>query len=258
MSALTAIAASKEALDMAKDMKDDFPKIVKFFNRNFRKNIRVLVVGESGTGKSQFLSTIHGKKEFVTESTMVSYSSKLELPNGRIVEFIDTPGQQSLMSERKHSINAINRKNYVGVINLVCYGYQATEDTNPSVVFQGEQIKDSYLKENRAKELKQLEEWLPNIDAESDIKWVLTVVNKADIWWEKQDEVLSYYKSDKYWGKIKDILRVSSAEVIPYCSVITPFCHKPMKLVFGEQDKYALHCRLCDELSKLIKQEWPK
>lgn len=258
MSAAAVITASKEVFDMAKNVKDNYSEIVKFFNRHFRRKIRVLVVGESGTGKSQFLSTIQKKKKFVSNSTMVSYSSELELPNGRIVEFIDTPGQQSLLPERKHSINDINRKNYVGVINLVCYGYQATEETNPAIVFQGEQIKDSYLKENRAKELKQLEEWLPNIDAESDIKWVLTIVNKADVWWEKKDEVLSYYRSEKYWKKIKDIMRVSSAEVIPYCSVITPFCHKPMKLVFGEKDKYELHCHLCDELSKLIKQEWPK
>lgn len=258
MSLLTAFTTSKEVFDMAKEVKDSYPKIIKFFNRNFRKNIRVLVVGESGTGKSQFLSTIHGKKEFVADSTMVSYSSKLELPNGRIVEFIDTPGQQSLMQDRKRRINAINRKGYDGIINLVCYGYQATEETNPSIVFQGGQIKDSYLKENREKELKQLEEWLPNIDVESNIKWVLTIVNKADVWWEQKDEVLSYYNSDKYGTKLNEILRVSTTEVIPYCSVIVPFCHRPMTLIFGEKDKYVLHCHLCDELSKLIEQEWPK
>ena|GEM_PF-6999557 len=48
-------------------------------NRKFRKPIRILIVGESGTGKTQFLSAIRAKKEFILRSTMASYPCKFEL-----------------------------------------------------------------------------------------------------------------------------------------------------------------------------------
>lgn len=258
MNPVTAISTVKEVYDLAKDAKEDYNCIIKWINRKFRKPIRILIVGESGTGKTQFLSAIRAKKEFILRSTMASYPCKFELPNGRIVEFMDTPGQQSLLTDRKRKINAINRKYYVGIINLVCYGYQALEDTDASIVFQGDVVKDSYLRENREKELKQLEEWLPNIDSNCEIKWVLTIINKADIWWEKKEEVISYYQNSKYAEKLNEIVRISQTEVIPYCSIISPFCHKPMKIIFGEKNKDELYCNLRDELCKLTNQEWPK
>ncbi len=258
MKFLTLLETSKEAIEMVNEAPENYHKIVKLFNRYCRSTIRILVVGESGTGKSQFLSTVCKKKEFVSDSTMVSYPCLLELPNGRMVEFIDTPGQQSLEPERKRSIKDITRKKYSGIINLVCYGYQATEETETSLVFQGDVIRESYLKDNREKELKQLEEWLSEIDKDSNVQWVLTIINKADVWWEMKDDVVSYYNDTKYGAKLKELARVSKTEVLPYCSVIAPFCHKPMKLVFSEKEKYTLHCRLCSELKKLTDQEWPK
>lgn len=258
MGVLKVLETSREAIEIVNEAPENYRKIVKMFNKYCRPTIRVLVVGESGTGKSQFLLTICKKKEFVSDSTMISYPCQLELPNGRMVEFIDTPGQQSLKPERKRSIKDIIRKKYSGIINLVCYGYQVTEETDASLVFQGDVIKESYLKENREKELKQLEEWLPEIDKDSNVKWVLTIINKADVWWEKRDEVIYYYKNTKYGEKLKELLKVSITDVLPYCSVINPFCHKPMKLIFGEKEKYTLHCHLCSELKNLTDQEWPK
>lgn len=98
MNPVTAISTVKEAYDLAKDAKEDYNCIIKWINRTFRKPIRILIVGESGTGKTQFLSAIRAKKDFILRSTMASYPCKFELPNGRIVEFMDTPGQQSLIS----------------------------------------------------------------------------------------------------------------------------------------------------------------
>lgn len=232
-------------------------KLKKLYNKYICKTTRVLVVGESGSGKTQFLKTLTKVGGIEKQSTMLSHSVKLELADGHMVEFIDTPGQQSLQDQRGTAINDISRKKYQGIINIVCYGYQASSDTNLSDVFKSgtTEVKESYLDNNRKKELKQLEEWIPRIDSECKLEWVLTVVNKADIWYEKKEEVMAYYGS-KYKDMMVRISQFEKSASVPYCSVITPFCNMPMQLTMTDDDRLIMHKGLCDQLALLMKLTW--
>lgn len=224
-----------------------------------KRPIRVLVLGESGSGKSQFLSTIQSKRNYIQERTKISDKIKMLLPNGRTVEFVDVPGHQSLKMERDKYTNDISRGKFQGIINVVCFGYQSSSEVKTEDVFQSDGVvKESYLKDNRARELKQLEEWLSKVDNKSNLKWVLTLVNKADIWWENSKEIVDYYELAEYNDKVKELSRVSTIAAVPYCSVITPFCDRPMKLIFGEKEKNVLHRYLCNQLTCLTGEQWPK
>jgi GTPase Era involved in 16S rRNA processing len=259
MDAATIISTSLQVADLVKETYVNYPCIKKWFNRKFRKPIHVLIVGESGSGKTQFLSTIQGEDNFPEKRTMFSHDSTLELPNGRRVIFCDTPGHQSMKPERDRSINDINRKKYNGIVNIVCYGYQSTEGLKESDVFQGDSIKESFLKENRERELKQIQEWLPRIDKNCQVDWVLTIINKADIWWEQKEQVVDYYaEGSSYEHELQQISRLTKAAIIPYCSLISPFMGRPRPSIFGDKIKYALHVNLCKQLGELIGIEWLK
>ena len=251
-------AISTQVIDLAAKAHDQYPFFKKLFN-SCKKPIRVLIVGESGSGKSQFLLTIQGKKEFSNDRTTLSQCSMLKLPNGRRVEFWDTPGHQTLKQERGRKLNEISRKKFDGIVNLVCFGYQSTNDIDHTMIYQGGEIKESFLKDNREKELKQIKEWTDRIDGESGVKWVLTIINKADVWWEQKEKVIEYYQEgSEYHEELKTLSKMMSIDIVPYCSVISPLFGRPMTLVFGEKEKHLLHLQLCHHLSNLIGTQWHK
>lgn len=259
MDAASIISTSLQVADLASNVYSNHNKIIRCFNRIFRKPINVLIVGESGSGKSQFLSTVQKRTEFSDSRTIISHKSTFVLPNGRRVDFYDTPGHQTLKQERIKTINEISRKKFSGIVNVVCCGYQAVEGAKVTEAFRGDEVKEDFLKENRARELKQLQEWMPHVDKNSNIEWVLTIVNKADIWWGDNINALSLYADNsQYDNELRTLTKVAHVVIVPYCSVIAPFMGKPMKLLFGEKDKYALYLNLCKHLSDLIGIEWLK
>lgn len=227
------------------------------FNKYLKPKKRILVVGESGSGKSQFIECLKEKGAIVTESTMNVRIVDITLPSGRRVEFTDTPGQQTLQDQRNRAINYICGKKYNGIINFVCYGYQATADTKEDDVFQAgtTNVKPNYLEDNRRKELDQVDEWIDRIDGNSGVEWVLTIVNKADIWYDQRQDVMSYYNS-LYRERLSGIKNFKQIPLIAYCCVITPFCKKPMTIAMGEKEKVAMHHNLLETLSDLLHISW--
>lgn len=260
MDILTIISNALQSVDTLEKLHNSgvIHKIPFYINKYFKKTIHILIVGESGSGKSQFLATIQGRKSFAHTRTRVTEKSKVVLPNGYCVRFYDTPGHQILKSERLKALNALNRRKYDGIVNIVCYGHQSVDNVEVSTIFHGDVVREDYLNANKKKELKQVEEWLERIDRDSGVKWLLTIVNKADVWFEKSDEVLSYYREGLYSQALASLQRFVKLDVIPYCSVITPFCDKPMRLVMGEKEKHALHLNFCNSISKLSEVEWPE
>ena len=252
MDTIAAIDMTIKAAEATKEFKENYSKIKYVFNW-MRPSIKVLVVGESGSGKTQFLASIRDKKEYVDDRTKVSVTRTLTLPNGRRVEFCDTPGHKSLKAERGRKINKIASGKFDGIINIVCYGYQSAENIDTSNIFKGGEIKEEFLELNREKESQQVQEWLGRIYGDSKVKWVLTIVNKADVWWKNYEDVMSHYEEGStYNDTLQDIARISSISSLPYCSVISPLFGKPMTIVFGEKDKYALYDRFQKHLIDLI------
>lgn len=89
-----------------------------------------------------------------------------------------------------------------------------------------------------------------------NLGWIITVVNKADIWFNKRDEILDYYQKDGNYSKsIFGDFSTRVRYVYPYCSIISPFCKKPMLLELGERTKLEMHNKLKDDLLRLIKNE---
>lgn len=139
-----------------------------------------------------------------------------------------------------------------GIINIVNYGYQSTEKTIVDTVFKVGtiEVKEEYLRENRKRELEQIKEWMEFVNAKGKVRWILTVVNKADIWYRKFDEVMDYYQRGAYFQQITELHHVADLPIFPFCSIITPFCGRPMILAMSEKEKREMHDALYEELVK--------
>lgn len=230
-----------------------FSKLVYIYNR-LRPSIKIGVYGDSGTGKSQFLSTITGNGIYKNGSTMNLKRYKLVLESGRAIEFIDTPGHHSLSINRERLKIKIQNNKITGIINIVSYGYQDNPDIDLDEAFDVDkkEVKESYLEDNRKREIERTEEIIKAIVPEVKLKWIITLVNKADIWYKDKNEVLKYYKEGNYHTKISELQCTTNLFVYPFCSIITPFANRPMLLIYGEKDKYQMYDDFFEGLQELV------
>lgn len=237
------ISAASTVVDAAELASISGSKIVRFFNKHFRSKIRVLVYGDSGVGKTQFLKTLTGNNAYSTvpKRTRQLQHYSLTLASGRQVELIDTPGHHTNRYERNTALNDMVRGRVDGIINLVDYGYQDSElvQDNPEAVFQTgtSTVKQEYLRNNRKMEISRTKEFIERIGPDVNVKWIITVINKADVWDSERDTVINYYCNEDYHEAIQELEHSVQMVVNPFCSVITPFGNKEMTLTYSERDK---------------------
>lgn len=229
-------------------------KVKYLYNRYLCSSVKIGVYGDSGTGKTQFLSTITGNGIYVEDRTRDLENYEFILTNGRRVKFIDTPGHKTAQTIRDElKIQILNNK-ISGIINIVNYGYQDGPGLNPDDVFHIDMrtVKDSYLRDNRKREILRTSEFIDIITSKIKVNWIITLVNKADIWYENREEVLNYYEAGEYNEKISELKRVTKLLVYPFCSIITPFANRPMLLNCGEKEKQQMIDIFLKKLQELI------
>lgn len=231
-------------------------KIKYNFNYYARAPIRVIIFGESGVGKTQFINSLLNRPESTNRTRQIEPSTMI-LSNGRKVVLFDTPGHQSLKQERYRMAELITKKKIKGIINVVNYGYNEVDTIDAVKIFTEESssiVKDEYLKENRKREISQLDDWLRHINAKSSVQWVITVINKADIWFENQSAVLAHYEEGEYGIKLRQLSTCCHVDTYEYCSVISPFYDRPMTILIGDSKKRELRSNLEQGLINLIKR----
>ena len=216
---------------------------------------KIVIYGESGVGKSQFLNSLMGNTFVVESRTEDIKTYKWDFPDGHRIELIDVPGHRSLSNIRQRLEKEFSHGRIYGVINLVAHGYLISSDVNKANVFTvGPQktVKTQYLSDNRNRELSQINEWIKNLRADNKVKWFMTVVNKADIWYSERNEVIESYKNGAYRDLVKQLeLSCSKVVTYPYCSIISPFGGEPMMLSMSEHHKWEMHKTLIDEIFSL-------
>lgn len=225
------------------------------FNYYFRKPIRVVVFGCSGTGKSQFIQSLRNEAYKEQERTRLILPCRIILEDGYKLEIIDTPGHQSLEKARRDMCMDLVRKKVKGIINIVNFGYSETDQIDDNQVFKvgTNEVKAEYLRDNQKRELQQIEEWISFVDKKTKIKWVVTLINKADIWYNNKTNVFEYYENGEYANKLQELKHCCALYTFPYCCLISPFCDKPMLLEFGEKEKQKYQEDLKSNFLKLVR-----
>lgn len=230
-------------------------KRIPYIINQFRSPIKVVVYGESGVGKTQFVNTITMSHEYAKSRTRdISRGHILKLSNGRRVELIDIPGQSSYIQKRASLVNLYKKGEIKGVINIVAYGYLAKPETRENEAFKigTDIIKPKFLRDNLKLELKQTKEWIELVSNNKNVEWVMHIINKADLWYDKEQAVTEYYELHDYRRDVIDPLSPKRRwKLLHYCSTMTSFLKHHLPHAIDEEMKEMLHKNLMKELEEL-------
>jgi len=195
----------------------------------FKKKESVLVLGLSGTGKSNLLTSLSAAGGLVdalsAEDRTVSAVHHKVTINDKPFVVIDTPGESQHRSLRRTEIvDLIRRGNgKARIINVVSYGYHEYGAGRPDAITSSKKPRTEFLERNRQNEIHALAEWVASLGSRETTAWITTVVTKADLWWSEKDTVLPHYQSGAYDAAIRQIDADIHHTVLPYSSVVHKF-----------------------------------
>lgn len=242
-----AVAALKEAKDQGA-----FRRLIDFF----KKKPRIIILGCTGTGKTNFLESL--TKPVVSaiprEDRTLYTEAKNLLVKDKTYRFIDTVGDVQRDADRSLAIReAMAAKGGIaGIVNVVAYGYHEYDLSKKDVFDAHGTVKPSFLELHRQEELKQLAEWVELLGDPLTAHWLITVVNKADLWWDQRGQILEYYNKGDY-NKALGGARKLKPRALAYSSAFHRFYgDAPMCGTFDENDHRQTRKRLFDALVKAL------
>jgi hypothetical protein len=217
--------------------------------------VHVLMMGTSGVGKTMLIKSLReARPQPISrrDRTLATHDQRLPVSRNRRVIFWDTPGQDLHAAARRKTRIKLRNKKRLGVLNVVAYGYSERDVALQDALTQSEEPRNAWLREERAKEIARLDEWLPDLGHTS--KFVLTLVSKADLWWSEEAAVRGHYE----YGEYAQVIRQAGVEnhyVLMFCSVITRFFDRYMpNNRFDQTDQIQLHAQLGEQLRRLVEQ----
>ena len=185
---------------------------------------KILVVGNTGTGKTALVRNLLASEplpEPPDEST--KYSEEIIGKNNVIL--VDTPGNRPFVSELNKQLEQVGAGRFLGVLNVVAAGYNDSlarsvkEDDTPAYLDDGS-LNESFLREWRDDDLKFLNDWfLSQRWLQGRVGWMITAINKYDLWNADESNVMAYYgKEGEYGKKIADIIGRANYFTVAVCA----------------------------------------
>lgn len=215
------------------------PTTVARLRSYIRGRNRVIVVGSTGAGKTQLIDSLSDLlPPAISYLDRTGFASSDDLQVGKqFFRVWDTPGQASFAGERSTTIRAVSSKPF-GVINVVAYGYHEYRADLTTLTDSTGQVRGDYLKRHRELEIKQLRSIIPHLVGNPNLRWFLTVVAKADLWWDEKDTVLDYYERGKYADAYGPLGWLGGPVVLEHCSVMHPFYNRvPISGHYSDDDR---------------------
>jgi energy-coupling factor transporter ATP-binding protein EcfA2 len=215
-----------------------------------RKKHKVLILGSTGVGKTNFLESLTDLvPKAIEQMNRTEFAEKhsIKIAKQPFI-FVDTPGQIEHQSRRIAAIRDAMRGDIAGVINVVSYGYHEWRIGQKSVFDASSAVREEFLKQHREKELESLREWTTLLGGRETVGWLITVVTKADLWWHRQDEVFDYYRSGAYYAALGEAQSLRPV-VLEYCSVFHKFYGTGLLSgTFDEADRVRARAHLLRQL----------
>lgn len=234
---LTGAKAATTAISLSKQAKE-LGLLDRLINA-FKKKHKILVLGATGVGKSQLMnSLVNEMPQAISNMNRTEFKDDIYLKiSTNIFVFVDTPGQEHHKSRRMEAIRDAMKEGVEGIINVVSYGYHESR-VGKNVVFDDKgKIKQEFLKERRKVEIDLLKEWTELLGDKETSKWLITLVNKADLWWHDKEKILSYYETGQY-SKSLGSAKILSPSVVSYCAVFHKFYgESPISGFFDDKDR---------------------
>lgn len=190
----------------------------------FARKRTVLLLGTSGVGKTSLLDSLNGLvPDAIHHLTRTEIAKKHRMKfDGANIVFLDTPGQEHHGSRRMEAIRQSMRQDHLGVINVTSFGYHEHSTGLQEAFNDDGSVSQDYLAKHRTVEIAGLNEWIELLGDPNTTRWFMTVVTKADLWWDERTKAIDYYRNGEYsehLGSMKQLHPV----VIDFCSVTHKF-----------------------------------
>ena len=158
-------------------------------------------MGASGVGKTQLirsLTSLVPELVSIVERTHFVEKNRIEV-DGKLFEFVEAPGELIRYKIRDSAIKEAVRQKYSLIINVVASGYHEYSEHNANRVFDEEgNIFEEFTETHKEIEIDMLSEWCEQFDRSKSLPNLVTVVSKADIWWDQRENVILHYKDGEY------------------------------------------------------------
>ena len=177
-----------------------------FWSRVRDKHLRIPVFGAGGSGKSTFSKAIVSNDPYnVAEPYQESLGIEIKKLDGPVPgDIVVAPGQtRRIKSQWSELYELLREQKAPGFCNVVSYGYHNFEFFKSDDLDLGEDatptdILDAFLENRREKEINALKELLDSLKDFKGFTWMITIINKQDIWWSQRDLVKEYYVDGEY------------------------------------------------------------
>lgn len=221
----------------------------------FRKKPHIVVLGSTGTGKTNLLRCLANSAGLVgaihpSARTEASRPQHVRINNTPFI-VVDTPGQAFHQPDRLKTVREAMARDKVRIINVVSDGYHEYLDRADEAV-RNKQPVEEFLEHHRQQEIDSVKEWLPIIGDRNTTEWVVTVITKADLWWSEQGRVVAHYTAGEYGQLLRQIDAGLPHAVAPFCSVIHRFYGTARQPgVFDDSDRAAINTHFIEQLVEL-------
>ncbi len=190
-----------------------------------RYGAKILVVGYTGTGKTALITNLLASEPVeILESTKQAEERAVKIPltkkskqypqripdkylRGPNVILVDTPGNVMFKSELEKQLGHLGSGQFLGIVNVVAAGYNDSaafrlETDDPPAYLDNGEVNPDYLQSNREQDLKFLKDWFHGNQWLHDrVRWMITAVNKYDLWSPEKMRILDYYGREGVYGK---------------------------------------------------------
>lgn len=198
--------------------------LIRLITQKVRRKNEVLVLGISGSGKTNFLKSLETPAirpiDRFERSQFTQRHNKVFANSSRAFRFHDTPGQAMHISRRMEALRTVAAKKRFGIINVVSYGYVESGSIPAQNAVKNGTAVPSYLQQQRDLEIDAIKEWLPAVAHEAE--FIITLVSKADLWFSSRHDVRTHYETG-FYGEAISRAGVKRHSVIEYSSVIHNF-----------------------------------
>lgn len=180
-----------------------------------RGRLSIIVFGPTGVGKStlgdflcQGREYAVGRGNYVPSVTVEEYA----LPGEVFCKVLVPPGEaQNRTYVWSDLFEELSDDRSVGVVNVVAFGYHTFREKGyrETEYYKEGMAQDdfmqAYMDHCRREELKVIRQLTPRICDTPGKLWMITLVTKQDLWWDRRRLVREYYEQGEYGEQIKQI-----------------------------------------------------